>query len=564
MPFEEAWNFVKYGIKVNGWFEDTMLAAHCLDNRTSIVGLKFQTYVNLGFIGYDEVSDIWITATKPGEDPRSDNSLNMLEYADPDDVMLYCAMDSSFTRSIGLKQHMQLRGHREKGYKLFHESFSTYVDMETIGLRVDIDALKNADYVVKEKLKSILDSIANDPSVLKWEAINDSVFDHMKEDHLKNFLFTYLKQKPVIMTSGGASGIKKPSVNKEAIEAIYQSTKLEVLRWIISYNKWLKVKSTYIDGIYREMVDGVVHCNFGLGYVKTYRTSCSSINLQNIPKRDAEVRDLIRAIFYPRFGSGLVEYDFKAFEVSIYACYSRDSMLISYVSDLRKDMHRDMAAYIFRMKPEDVPKILRQETKSGFVFSQLYGAMYTTNAQYFWDWFNTDVGRPFWDDFSKRTGISSYSAWEQWMSQVEYYFWYTLFPQLGAMKDAKWLNFLKNGRVKYFTGFYAEGNMTSTQVINGDIQGTASHLKLFVMNKANEKFKKDKVKARVFLEIHDSILIDRPESEDKYVDSVFRWIVNTLIPEEYPWVVVPLYLEKAMAGVDRPWNELEEVGIINN
>lgn len=104
MKFEHLWMNIMYGFQVSPWAWDTMQAAHILDNRPGITGLKFQTYVNFGVVDYDSEIEGYLKG-----DPKNSNSVNKIEQllsspSKREKLMTYCGMDSLFTYKLALKQ----------------------------------------------------------------------------------------------------------------------------------------------------------------------------------------------------------------------------------------------------------------------------------------------------------------------------------------------------------------------------------------------------------------------------------------------------------------------------
>jgi DNA polymerase I-like protein with 3'-5' exonuclease and polymerase domains len=106
MKYENSWTYnCLYHTKVKGWFHDTMQAAHILDNRTGVTGLKFQVYVSFGIVNYDgDISPILSS-----DDSKNANAMNKLvQYVKVKEnakkVMEYCALDSAFTFRLYLQQ----------------------------------------------------------------------------------------------------------------------------------------------------------------------------------------------------------------------------------------------------------------------------------------------------------------------------------------------------------------------------------------------------------------------------------------------------------------------------
>lgn len=109
LKFEESWSYERLKTRVRGWYWDSMLAAHLLDNRAGITGLKFQTYVNFGIVNYNETVSPWLQAT----DSKNANSLNRLqEYfatkQGREETLKYCALDSIYEFRLSILQQKQI------------------------------------------------------------------------------------------------------------------------------------------------------------------------------------------------------------------------------------------------------------------------------------------------------------------------------------------------------------------------------------------------------------------------------------------------------------------------
>lgn len=99
MKYEDHWSTVRLKTKVEGWYHDTMLSAHILDNRRGISGLKFQAFIQMGIVGYETEVDGYITKSKQ-KDNRS-NAINrvheLLEQpGGQKELLKYCALDSIY------------------------------------------------------------------------------------------------------------------------------------------------------------------------------------------------------------------------------------------------------------------------------------------------------------------------------------------------------------------------------------------------------------------------------------------------------------------------------------
>jgi len=104
VQFEDLWSSVCLGKKPDGWVWDTMLAAHVLDNRQGITGLKFQAFVHLGLVGYDDHVHQFLEAGGGA------NTINSIDRVPLDRLLLYCGLDALSEFRLFRKQEVLLRG----------------------------------------------------------------------------------------------------------------------------------------------------------------------------------------------------------------------------------------------------------------------------------------------------------------------------------------------------------------------------------------------------------------------------------------------------------------------
>jgi DNA polymerase I-like protein with 3'-5' exonuclease and polymerase domains len=100
MKFEDSWSKTILGVEVRGWSHDTMLAAHILDNRGHISGLKFQTYVNFGIPPWDGSVSPFLKSL----DDKNGNSFNRVDRVPIQKLLTYCGLDAMYEYRLALKQ----------------------------------------------------------------------------------------------------------------------------------------------------------------------------------------------------------------------------------------------------------------------------------------------------------------------------------------------------------------------------------------------------------------------------------------------------------------------------
>jgi len=102
MKFEERWTRAILGHGVRGWYWDTMLAAHCIDNRPRITSIKFQAYIHLGLPDYDSHIAQYLKA-------KDSNGINRIDQVDPRELLIYNGLDSLLEYMIMVKQRKVLK-----------------------------------------------------------------------------------------------------------------------------------------------------------------------------------------------------------------------------------------------------------------------------------------------------------------------------------------------------------------------------------------------------------------------------------------------------------------------
>jgi uracil-DNA glycosylase len=109
MKFEEVWSSVRLKQSVNNWQWDSMLAAHILDNRPGITGLKFQAYINFGIVDYDS----FVSSYLKSKDSKDGNGINRIvelinQPGGKEELMLYCGLDSLLEYKLAIKQMKEI------------------------------------------------------------------------------------------------------------------------------------------------------------------------------------------------------------------------------------------------------------------------------------------------------------------------------------------------------------------------------------------------------------------------------------------------------------------------
>jgi uracil-DNA glycosylase family 4 len=361
--FERSWTQQILGYEVVNLTQDTMLIQHSLNNRKP-TGLKFLTYARYGYLGYDADADEYLRASTEDERTYGTNAFNRVFDAPVSKILEYNALDSLFTAWLFNDLYRELdREHQLPGYKFFMEVSLALYHAHREGFLIDMELLEKTGEEIEKAIRPYVDQVMSDPLIVqKWSSSHH--FNPRSDYDIRTLLFGILKLEPKEFTDKG-----QPSVDAESL-VLYQNT-IPIITPIFQIKRLSKLNGTYIRQIRAEQNDGVLRSFYNLNGVVTYRSSSSAPNSQNQPKRDKESRRIIRSLYRPRRGHRLIEYDFKAMEVSVAAAVTGDANLIKYVTDPSTDMHRDLAKGLFMV--DEVSKNLRgTATKGPWTFAQLW------------------------------------------------------------------------------------------------------------------------------------------------------------------------------------------------
>lgn len=547
VPYEESCGRAILGTKTKGWVWDTLLGSHWEDSRSGVGGLKFQTYVQFGVSDYSSHIEKYLTTGK-----KEGNAINKIDSAPLESLMKYNAMDSLETLRLAKRQRAFIPRIKDRGCRLLFQGMLALCDVENRGVLIDIEYCKKQEKELTEKIEEAEKRILEDNNVVKWKERMGGKFNLYSNDQLRETLYKFMKNSATRSTAKRGN----PSVDKETLKEL--SKDVPFVKDLLHIRLMEKLKETYLKSWIREAVDGVLHPNFSLATVETFRSSCSRPNLQNVPVRDKEAQKLLRTAIIPRPGHQLLEIDFKQIEIAVGACYHKDPNMISYIKDPQKDMHRDMAMELFKLTKEQVHKDIRFTAKNSFVFAETYGSYYEQIAPDLWGAIRKmklvlNDGTSLMKHL-KKNNLGGYEKFVTHVKEVEDSFWGERFPKYNEWRHKWYSKYLKRGYLKMFTGFHCQGPLKKNQILNFPIQGTAFHVLLYTLIKLNKIIKKKGWKSRIVSQIHDSLVIDLVPSELKKIKDVVKIIISNL-PKHWPWIIVPLRVEMEIAPIDRPWYE---------
>lgn len=269
-----------------------------------------------------------------------------------------------------------------------------------------------------------------------------------------------------------------------------------MVRDILEYRTLTKLRSTYAEGLSEYIEeDGRIHSCFNQTVTATGRISSTEPNLQNIPTR-MELGRQIRKVFVAREGCVLCDADYSQVELRILASFSEDEKLINAYKD-NKDIHALTASLVFGVPFDEVTDLMRRNAKavnfgivygiSSFGLSQDLSISRAEAKKYIDDYFETYPGiKQYLDRAKNEAKEKGYS--------VTYTGRRRPIPELSSS------NFMQR-------------QFGERVAMNAPIQGSAADVMKIAMINVYDRLKKDGLKSRLILQVHDELMIEAYEDE---------------------------------------------------
>ncbi|HKL96787.1 MAG TPA: DNA polymerase I [Paludibacteraceae bacterium] len=496
-----------YGIVVKGQLFDTMIA-HYLLNPELRHGMDYLAEILLNYRTI-HIEDLL--------GPRGKNQLNMRQVS-LEKVAEYAAEDADITWQLKTILEQQiLENHLEE---LFYEIEMPLVrvlaQMERNGMLIDDFALTQSSQVLTstmQKIERSIQKIAGDEvNVSSPKQIGELLFDRLK-----------VIDKPKKTKTG------QYVTDEETLQ--FLRGKHPIIDQILEYRGLKKLLSTYIDALPKLINNqtGKVHTSFNQTVTATGRLSSSNPNLQNIPIRDEQGKE-IRKAFIAEPGCLFVSADYSQVELRIMAHLSNDTNMVNaFLSD--QDIHAATAANIYHLPLEAVTSDMRRKAKTAN-FGIIYGISVF--------------------GLSERLAIPRSEAKEL----IDGYF--VSFPQVKDYMDQSIEKARENGYVEtlfHRKRFLADINSHNGNVrgfaernaINAPIQGSAADIIKIAMVRIHKRLQEEKLQTKMILQVHDELNFNVPEAELEQVKKLIKTEMEQAIT-----LRVPL---KVDIGVGQNWFE---------
>lgn len=432
--------------------------------------------------------------------------------------------------------------------KLFNDGAAALAQVEANGMKIDLPYLDRQIEVVGNRISKLEAKLKACDEYKEQRKRYGQRCNLTSLDQLAHVLYEVQGYSPLAKTPTG-----KPQLDEAAMEAIGT----QYCRGHLRMSKLRKLRATHMMGVRRAAPDGFLHPSFLLHIVITYRGCSQDPNFQNINNREQWLAEIIRTAFIPRRDHVLLEIDLKANEVRLACTYTGDERLAH--DTINGDMHGDMAAEIFCLPRNEVPKNVRFEAKGKFVFAEFYGDYWKVVAKNLWDGvgeLKTADGTEMFSHLAVED-IGELDSFSEHIKEIEHKFWNERYQVYNQWKLDWFDQYCRRGWYDMLSGFVCRGVYSRNQVNNGPIQGTAFHCLLWVLIELNKWLQENKMRTLIIGQIHDSIELDAHKDELEDVKAKAKELLETSIMKAWPWLTVPLAGEAEVA--EENWYDKYEV-----
>lgn len=481
--------------KMGNMYFDTMVAAYLINpsrGRYNMDDLAL-SYLSYNTIKYSDITD---------------NAKKTLLDVELKDVVEYACEDADITFRF---------------YEYFAPLLNTYnledlffnVEMPLISVLADMEF--DGVYISTEKMKSLSEEYASllEKTKAKIYEKAGEEFNLQSPKQLEYILFEKLKINSTKKTKTGAY-----STDEEVLRELAQREK--IAEYMLTYRKYSKLKNTYLD-VFPTLVHkktNRIHASFNQTVTATGRLSSSEPNLQNIPARGDEGKD-IRNTFIAEKGNVLIAADYSQIELRLLAHFSNDPVLVEAFKN-NDDIHRKTAMKIYSVSKEHVTPSMRNTAKI-INFSIIYGKTAFGLSK------ELNISRKEADDFIKGY-FSTYSQVKPFCEKV--------------IEDVKSKGYVRTmlGRIRDLSKTINSSNAVvrneaERMALNTLIQGSAADMIKVAMIAIHKEFKNHFKTAKIVMQVHDELVVEVSEKESDKAMTIMKEIMEHSVKTNVPITV---------------------------
>ena len=499
-----------HGVTMRGFFFDTMIADYLCDPDSNRHNMKV---LSEKFLEYTPVEIEELIGPKgKGQRKMSQVPLELISEYAAEDVDVTIQLKAILENELGKNELTTLYNDIEAPL------ISVLADMEFEGIRIDANGLQEFGKTLNNQLLALDEEIrgmAGEPS------LNIS-----SPKQLGIVLFEKLK----IDTGVKKTKTKQYSTSEDTLLSLQD--KHPIISKILEYRSLKKLLSSYVESL-PQLVNkktGKIHTSFNQAVTATGRLSSNNPNLQNIPIREENGREIRKAFIASDDDHVLLSADYSQIELRLMAHMSEDPNLIeAFMSN--EDIHTATAAKVFHIKPEEVTKEQRGKAKTAN-FGIIYGISTFGLAQRL----NIPRGeaKELIDGY-----FASYPKVKEYMDSIKKQaaqdgYVSTIFGRKRWLRDINSANAIVRG--------LAERN-----AINAPLQGSAADIIKIAMINIHKRIEQERLKSRMILQVHDELVFDVEKNE---LERLKKIVVHEM--ENAAQLKVPLVVE---TGSGQSWLE---------
>ena len=497
----------RYGVTIQGKMFDTMIAHYLIQPELH----HNMDYLAETLLGYQTIHIEELLG------PKGKKQKNMRDLS-PTDIYEYAAEDADITLRLRnvLEPRLKELGVEELFWNIEMPLVRVLADMELNGVCLDTEALQDTSKIFNERMREYEQEIYKEAG---------EEFNISSPKQVGDILFGKLQ----IMDKPKKTKTGQYVTSEEVLQSL--ENKSPIVRNILNYRGIKKLLSTYIDALPKliNQRTGHIHTSFNQALTATGRLSSSDPNLQNIPVRTDDGKE-IRKCFIPEEGCLFFSADYSQIELRIMAHLSEDENMMEAFRE-GHDIHRATAAKIWHEDIDKVTDAQRKKAKQAN-FGIIYGITTYGLAQRM-DISNAEAKDLIQDYFRTFPKVQAYMEHAKEVVRAKGYA-ETLFHRRRYLADI-------NSRNATVRGF-AERN-----AINAPIQGTEADIIKVAMVRIWERFKKEGIRSKMILQVHDELNFSVYPEECEQVER----IVIEEMQNAYP-LNVPLIAD---AGWGKNWLE---------
>lgn len=497
----------RYGVTLQGKMFDTMIAHYLIQPELH----HNMDYMAETLLGYQTIHIEELLG------PKGKKQKNMRDLS-PTDIYEYAAEDADITLRLKnvLEPRLKELGVEELFWNIEMPLVRVLADMELNGVCLDTEALQDTSKIFTERMKQYEQEIYKEAG---------EKFNISSPKQVGDILFGKLQ----IMDKPKKTKTGQYVTSEEVLQSL--ESKSPIVRNILNYRGMKKLLSTYIDALPKLINPrtGHIHTSFNQALTATGRLSSSDPNLQNIPVRTDDGKE-IRKCFIPEDGCLFFSADYSQIELRIMAHLSEDENMMEAFRE-GHDIHRATAAKIWHVDIDKVTDAQRKKAKQAN-FGIIYGITTYGLAQRM-DIPNSEAKELIEGYFRTFPKVQAYMEHAKEEARAKGYA-ETLFHRRRYLADI-------NSRNATVRGF-AERN-----AINAPIQGTEADIIKVAMVRIWERFKKEGIRSKMILQVHDELNFSVFPEEREQVER----IVIEEMQNAYP-LNVPLIAD---AGWGKNWLE---------